>query len=137
MEELCARFLEAWEADRIDKLVLIPMFILDFLCIHPFNDGNGRMSRLLTLLLFYKAGYIVGKYISMEMLIEKTKETYYEALQASSTAGSKKFAVPTDTALAPARIISIASSADAIPPIPITGTLTTFAASYTMRTAIG
>lgn len=84
MEELCSRFLEAWEADRIDKLVLIPMFILDFLCIHPFNDGNGRMSRLLTLLLFYKAGYIVGKYVSMEMLIEKTKETYYEALQASS-----------------------------------------------------
>ena len=85
MDELCTRFLEAWEADRMDKLVLIPMFILDFLCIHPFNDGNGRMSRLLTLLLFYKAGYIVGKYISMEMLIEKTKETYYEALQASST----------------------------------------------------
>ena len=84
MEELCTRFLEAWEANRIDKLVLIPMFILDFLCIHPFNDGNGRMSRLLTLLLFYKAGYIVGKYISMEMLIEKTKETYYEALQISS-----------------------------------------------------
>lgn len=84
VEELCRRFLEAWEADRIDKLLLIPMFILDFLCIHPFNDGNGRMSRLLTLLLFYKAGYIVGKYISMEMLIEKTKETYYEALQASS-----------------------------------------------------
>ena len=84
MEELCTRFLEAWEADHIDKLVLIPMFILDFLCIHPFNDGNGRMSRLLTLLLFYKAGYIVGKYVSMEMLIEKTKETYYEALQASS-----------------------------------------------------
>ena len=85
MEEVCTRFLEAWEADRIDKLVLIPMFILDFLCIHPFNDGNGRMSRLLTLLLFYKAGYIVGKYVSMEMLIEKTKETYYEALQTSSS----------------------------------------------------
>lgn len=84
LEELCARFLEAWEANLIDKLILIPMFILDFLCIHPFNDGNGRMSRLLTLLLFYKAGYIVGKYVSMEMLIEKTKETYYEALQASS-----------------------------------------------------
>lgn len=84
MEELCNHFWEAWEADYIDKLILIPMFILDFLCIHPFNDGNGRMSRLLTLLLFYKAGYIVGKYISMEMLIEKTKETYYEALQASS-----------------------------------------------------
>ncbi|HJA34544.1 MAG TPA: Fic family protein, partial [Candidatus Mediterraneibacter merdigallinarum] len=85
MEELCRDFWEAWEADHIDKLLLIPMFILDFLCIHPFNDGNGRMSRLLTLLLFYKAGYIVGKYVSMEMLIEKTKETYYEALQASST----------------------------------------------------
>lgn len=85
IDELCTRFLEAWEANKIDKLILIPMFILDFLCIHPFNDGNGRMSRLLTLLLFYKAGYIVGKYISMEMLIEKTKETYYEALQESSS----------------------------------------------------
>ncbi len=84
MDQLCTRFLEEWEADRMDKLLLIPMFILDFLCIHPFNDGNGRMSRLLTLLLFYKAGYLVGKYISMEMLIEKTKETYYEALRASS-----------------------------------------------------
>ena len=84
IDELCARFLEAWEANLIDKLILIPMFILDFLCIHPFNNGNGRMSRLLTLLLFYKAGYIVGKYVSMEMLIEKTKKTYYEALQASS-----------------------------------------------------
>lgn len=85
MEELCSQFLQAWESNQIDKQILIPMFILDFLCIHPFNDGNGRMSRLLTLLLFYKAGYIVGKYISMEMLIERTKETYYEALQASST----------------------------------------------------
>ena len=85
MDKLCSSFWKAWEMNRIDKLILVPMFILDFLCIHPFNDGNGRMSRLLTLLLFYKAGYIVGKYISMEMLIEKTKETYYEALQASST----------------------------------------------------
>ena len=84
MEKLCNAFLDAWSANQIDKLILIPMFILDFLCIHPFNDGNGRMSRLLTLLLLYKAGYIVGKYVSMEMLIEKTKETYYEALQASS-----------------------------------------------------
>ena len=85
MDELCRQFLEAWNTDKIDRLLLIPMFILDFLCIHPFNDGNGRMSRLLSLLLYYKAGYIVGKYVSMEMLIEKTKETYYEALQASST----------------------------------------------------
>jgi Fic family protein len=60
------------------------MFILDFLCIHPFADGNGRMSRLLTLLLLYRSGYIVGKYISIEKLIEKSKETYYESLQDSS-----------------------------------------------------
>ncbi len=85
VENLCSSFMDAWNKDQIDKMILIPMFILDFLCIHPFNDGNGRMSRLLTLLLFYKAGYIVGKYISIEMLIEKTKETYYEALQASSS----------------------------------------------------
>lgn len=81
---LCESFQKSWDEGKIDKLILIPMFILDFLCIHPFNDGNGRMSRLLTLLLFYKAGYIVGKYISIEMLIEKSKETYYEALQNSS-----------------------------------------------------
>jgi len=85
MEKLCTCFCEAWEENKIDKLILIPMFILDFLCIHPFDDGNGRMSRLLTLLLFYRAGYIVGKYVSMEMLIEKTKETYYEALESSSS----------------------------------------------------
>ena len=82
IDELCNSFRDAKEI--VDPLILDMMFILDFLCIHPFNDGNGRMSRLLTLLLFYKAGYIVGKYVSMEMLIEKTKETYYEALQASS-----------------------------------------------------
>ena len=64
--------------------ILMAIFILDFLCIHPFNDGNGRMSRLLTLLLLYRAGFIVGKYISIEMLIEKSKDSYYEALQASS-----------------------------------------------------
>ncbi len=84
MEDLCDRFWKAWEENQIDKLILIPMFILDFLCIHPFTDGNGRMSRLLTLLLLYKSGYIVGKYISIEMLIERTKESYYEALQESS-----------------------------------------------------
>lgn len=67
-----------------DPLLLVPMFILDFLCIHPFNDGNGRMSRLLTLLLLYRSDYIVGKYISIEKVIEQSKETYYEALQQSS-----------------------------------------------------
>lgn len=84
MENLCDEFNNAITRSEYDPLLLIPMFILDFLCIHPFNDGNGRMSRLLTLLLLYRSGYIVGKYISMEMLIEKTKDTYYEALQNSS-----------------------------------------------------
>lgn len=84
IKALCSEFNSAIDRSEYDPLLLIPMFILDFLCIHPFNDGNGRMSRLLTLLLLYRSGYIVGKYISMEMLIEKTKETYYEALQNSS-----------------------------------------------------
>ncbi|MCQ2577157.1 MAG: Fic family protein [Treponema sp.] len=81
MRQMIESFLKAWNSNKTDKLLLIPMFILDFLCIHPFDDGNGRMSRLLTLLLFYRAGFIVGKYISLEMLIESAKETYYEALQ--------------------------------------------------------
>lgn len=84
IENLCNEFDKALGSGTIDSLLLIPMFILDFLCIHPFNDGNGRMSRLLTLLLLYRAGYIVGKYISIEHLIEKTKTSYYECLQESS-----------------------------------------------------
>ena len=84
MLNLCTRYNEAIEAGTYDPLLLMPIFILDFLCIHPFNDGNGRMGRLLTLLLLYRAGFIVGKYISIEMLIEKSKDSYYEALQASS-----------------------------------------------------
>lgn len=84
MDNLCTSFIKSAEKNEHDPLLLIPMFILDFLCIHPFNDGNGRMSRLLTLLLFYRAGYIVGKYISLEKLIENSKDTYYEALRDSS-----------------------------------------------------
>ena len=84
VDRLTTAFIDAIQSEKYDPLLLIPMFILDFLCIHPFNDGNGRMSRLLTLLLLYRSGYIVGKYISLEMLIEKTKETYYDVLQASS-----------------------------------------------------
>ena len=84
VELACRAFDEASKTGEYDPLLLIPVFILDFLCIHPFNDGNGRMSRLLTLLLLYRAGYVVGKYISIEKEIEKTKETYYEALQQSS-----------------------------------------------------
>lgn len=85
IEKICEALDEVIKDENIDPLIVIPMFVLDFLCIHPFNDGNGRMSRLLTLLLLYRSGYIVGKYISIEKMIESSKETYYEALQASST----------------------------------------------------
>ena len=84
IEALCTAFDDVISKNEADPLLIIPMFILDFLCIHPFNDGNGRMSRLLTLLLLYRTGYIVGKYISIEKVIETTKDTYYEALQDSS-----------------------------------------------------
>ena len=84
IEKLCKAYEEIISTEKVDPLLTIPMFILDFLCIHPFADGNGRMSRLMTLLLLYRSGYIVGKYISIEKLIEATKETYYEALQESS-----------------------------------------------------
>lgn len=82
IDELCKSYHEA--KSEADPLLLGLMFILDFLCIHPFNDGNGRMSRLLTLLLLYQSGFIVGKYISIEKIIEESKETYYEVLQDSS-----------------------------------------------------
>ena len=84
VDALCEAIDDAWNDAELDDLLLIPMFILDFLCIHPFNDGNGRMSRLLTLLLLYRAGYLIGKYISLEKLIADSKDSYYEALQASS-----------------------------------------------------
>jgi Fic family protein len=84
MEGLCASMEGALNRGKYDPLLLIPRFILDFLCIHPFIDGNGRMSRLLSLLLLYRSGYLVGKYISLEMIIEQTKERYYEALEAGS-----------------------------------------------------
>ena len=65
---------------EVDPLIMIPVFIHDFLCIHPFNDGNGRMSRLLTTLLLYQSGFYVGKYISLEAKIADNKDLYYEAL---------------------------------------------------------
>ncbi len=83
MERSCRAYSEALQGG-VDPLLAIPMFILDFLCIHPFHDGNGRMSRLLTLLLLYRSGYIVGKYISIERVVERSKQTYYEALLQSS-----------------------------------------------------
>ena len=84
IEELCKNYNQLVNNEKCDLLVLIPIFILDFVSIHPFNDGNGRMSRLLTLLLLYKAGYVVGKYISIEKIIEETKESYYDSLEKSS-----------------------------------------------------
>jgi Fic family protein len=84
METLHERFNVLWNGGRVDRLLLIPTYVLDFLCIHPFSDGNGRMGRLLTLLLLYKAGYEVGRYISLEQLVENSKESYYDALLKSS-----------------------------------------------------
>lgn len=84
MHELCQEYNQAIQRSEIDPLLLIPCFVLDFLSIHPFSNGNGRMSRLLSLLLLYQSGYLIGKFISLEMLIEQSKETYYESLQASS-----------------------------------------------------
>lgn len=84
MEKLHERFSVLWGEGRVDRLLLIPTYVLDFLCIHPFPDGNGRMGRLLTLLLLYQAGYEVGRYISLEQVVEDTKESYYDALLKSS-----------------------------------------------------
>ena len=84
LDKICEEYNRIIGNMEVEPLIAIPVFIHDFLCIHPFNDGNGRMSRLLTLLLLYRSGYIVGKYISIEKLISDTKETYYETLQASS-----------------------------------------------------
>lgn len=81
MEEICAALGRLWNEEKISRLILIPSFILDFLCIHPFTDGNGRISRLLTVLLLHKSGFEVGRYISIERIIEETKESYYESLR--------------------------------------------------------
>lgn len=84
MEQLELAYLDARDNANINQLLLIPCVILDFLCIHPFRDGNGRMSRLLSLLLLYKAGSDVGKYISFEEQINSAKFLYYDALKESS-----------------------------------------------------
>lgn len=84
MEELCSSLDRYSSTDDVDPLLLGATFIFDFLCIHPFRDGNGRMSRLLALLLLYVHGYEVGRYISIERIIEESKGSYYEALAKSS-----------------------------------------------------
>ena len=83
VEEICREYNRAIGEGKVDPLLIIPVFIHDFLCIHPFLDGNGRMSRLLTTLLLYRAGYEVGKYISLEAKIAKNKDAYYAALEDS------------------------------------------------------
>lgn len=82
--ELCLVYCHAIDQDHIPPLVAIGALILDFLCIHPFRDGNGRVSRLLTLLALYQHGYEVGRYISLERLVEEAKEDYYHVLHTSS-----------------------------------------------------
>jgi Fic family protein len=84
MEQLVLAFMAARGNYNVNQLLLIPCFVLDFLCVHPFADGNGRMSRLLSLLLLYKNGFDAGKYISFEEQINKGKWDYYEALRLSS-----------------------------------------------------
>lgn len=84
MQRLVRLFLQARDEAKTDPLLLIASFVLDFECIHPFSDGNGRIGRLLTLLLLYQSGFEVGRYISLERIVEQSKETYYESLLQSS-----------------------------------------------------
>ena len=80
LDKICEEYNRVIGNMEVDPLIMIPVFIHDFLCIHPFNDGNGRMSRLLTTLLLYQSGFYVGKYISLEAKIADNKDLYYEAL---------------------------------------------------------
>ena len=84
MEDLARLYHEGANVQSREPLVLIPLTILDFLCIHPFTDGNGRAARLLTLMLLYQSNYEVGRFISLERIIEESKDTYYDTLEASS-----------------------------------------------------
>lgn len=83
LDKICEEYNRVIGNFEVEPLIVIPIFIHDFLCIHPFNDGNGRMSRLLTTLLLYRNGFHVGKYISLEAKIAKTKDLYYDALARS------------------------------------------------------
>ena len=83
LDRICEEYDRVIGNLELEPLIAIPVFIHDFLCIHPFNDGNGRMSRLLTTLLLYRSGFQVGRYVSLEAKIAKDKDLYYEALGAS------------------------------------------------------
>ena len=96
LDRICAEYNRVIGNMEIEPLIAIPVFIHDFLCIHPFNDGNGRMSRLLTTMLLYRSGFYVGKYISLEAKIAKNKDLYYDALGQSQIGwhDGKEDAVP-------------------------------------------
>ena len=81
LDRICEEYNRVIGNMEVEPLIVIPVFIHDFLCIHPFNDGNGRMSRLLTTLLLYRGGFYVGKYISLEAKIAKNKDLYYDVLR--------------------------------------------------------
>lgn len=83
LDKICEEYNRVIGNFEVEPLIAIPVFIHDFLCIHPFNDGNGRMSRLLTTLLLYRNGFYVGKYISLEAKIARNKDLYYSALSQS------------------------------------------------------
>lgn len=82
--EMITQYRRAVDQNLADPLVLVPLVVLDFLCIHPFSDGNGRVARLLTLMLLYQFDYRVGRFISLERVFEESKESYYETLELSS-----------------------------------------------------
>lgn len=84
MRTLHKRLAEMWDSHEFEPLLLISAYVIDFLCIHPFRDGNGRMARLLSLLLLYQAGFEVGRFISLENIVEETREGYYDTLYSSS-----------------------------------------------------
>jgi Fic family protein len=94
LDRLCEEYNRIIKNKELEPLIAIPIFILDFLCIHPFNDGNGRMSRLLTTLLLFQSGFFVGKYISLEAKILKNNALYYDALAASPEGRHEGYSVP-------------------------------------------
>lgn len=89
LDRICEEYNRVIGNMEVEPLIAIPIFIHDFLCIHPFNDGNGRMSRLMTTLLLYRNGFYVGKYISLEAKIAKNKDLYYDALRSAQTGWHK------------------------------------------------
>ena len=95
LDQICVEYNRAVGNGEVEPLLAIPIFINDFLCIHPFNDGNGRMSRLLTTLLLYRSGFMVGKYVSLEAKIAANKDMYYAALCESSDAWYGESSCPT------------------------------------------